>query len=189
MKLIYSRKIFILAITFFAGVLALNIIFANLLFNKIVNINNKVKQLNISSQERERELNLRDSIADSKAERERLEQYFVGAGNAETVKFTKYLEDLALEMGVTQSKTLNYEPVIGLESSSVVSTIRFKFSISGKWANVYNFQKAIENLPKVVTLNSVSLSLSTNEETDKDIKSTGKIWNADLDFSVINLKQ
>jgi len=188
MKLTYAKKIFILAITFLAGVLVLNIIFANLLFNKIVNINNKVKQLDISSQERERELNLKDSIADSKVERVRLEEYFVGAGNAETVKFTKYLEDLALDMGVTQSKTLNYEPVVGLESSSVVSTIRFKFSISGKWTNVYNFLKAIENLPKVVSINSTSLSLNTAEASEKDLKPIGKIWNADLDFSVINLK-
>jgi len=188
MKLIYSKKILILASGFFIGTLVLNIIFANLLFNKIVNINNKVKQLDISSQERERELNLKDSIADSKVERERLEQYFVGAGNAETVKFTQYLENLALEMGVTQNKTLNYESIVGLESSGVVSAIRYKFTISGKWSSVYNFIQAIENLPRVVTINNVSLNLNSAEVTEKDVKPVGRVWGAELDFSVAKLK-
>lgn len=188
MKLTYSKRILILSIIVLAVVLALDIIFTEMLLSKIININEKVKQLNLSSQEREKELTLRESIVSSKDEREKLLTYFVGPGNAETVEFTKYLEDLALVNGVTQKKSLGYEAVSELNSSNVVSAIRFRFNVSGKWTNVFNFLRAIENLPKVAYLNSVSLNVSSEAVSAKDIKSGNKIWSADLDFSVIKLK-
>lgn len=188
MRLSYSKKIFIVSLGIFVGVIILDVIFTNLLLGKIISINDKVKQLNFSSQEREKELNLKDSIASSKMEREKLLNYFVGPGNAETVEFTKYLEDLALRSGVSQKKSLNYEPVSELASSEVVSAIRFRFNVTGSWANVFNFLQAIENLPKVAYLNSVTLSVSSEAVSPKGTKTAGKTWSADLDFSVIKLK-
>ena len=184
MKLNYSKKVLVASLITFVCVLVLDIIFTNLLLDKIVSINDKVRQIDISSREREKELNLKDSIASSKNEREKLLGYFVGAGDAETGTFTKYLEDLALANGVTQNKSLAYEPVIGLESSDVVTAIRFKFSISGRWANVWSFIQAVESLPKVSYLANVSLNLNSEAVSAK----TGKIWSADLDFSVVKLK-
>ncbi len=178
MRLNHSKKIFILSLISFFCVLILSIVFTNLLLDKIISINDKVKQLDISSRERERELNLKDSIASSKIERENLGGYFVGAGNAETVKFTEYLEDLATNLDLTQKKSLDYEPIGELKSSEVVSAIRFKFNVSGSWSNVFAFLRAIENLPKVSHLNNVSLNLN----------SESKIWSADLDFLVVKLK-
>jgi hypothetical protein len=164
----------------------LDIIFINLLLGKIIDINDKVKQLDISSQSREKTLNLQDSIVSSESEREKLAAYFVGAGDASTVEFTKYLENLALETGVTQKKSLAYEPVNGLESSNVVSAIRFKFNVSGKWANILAFLQAIENLPKVVSVNNVSFNMNSTLRGVN--KSAGQNWSADLDFSVVKLK-
>ena len=184
MKLNYSKKILIISVVTFLCVLILDIVFTNLLINKIYSINDKVKQLDISSREREKELNLKDSISSSKIEREKLQRYFVGAGDAETVNFTKYLEALALEKGVSQTKTLAYEPAVGLETSDIVSAIRFRFSLSGQWANVFSFIKAIENLPKVSYINSVSVNLNSEAPSAKG----GRIWSADIDFSVIKLK-
>ena len=178
MKINYSKKILIISIVTFVMVIVLNIIFTNLLLNKINDINNKVKQLETSSQEREKALSLKDSVLSSVTEREELLKYFVGSGNAETVKFTKFLEDLALGMNLTQKKTLEYESVSGVGGSEVVSIIRFRFVVSGKWLNVYNFLQAIENLPKVASLNSTSLNYNSLE----------KNWSADLDFSVAKLK-
>ena len=178
MKLNYSKKILIAAIITLLIVIVCNIIFTKMLLDKIVSINDKVKQIDFSSQEREKALILKDSVLSSVSEREELDQYFVGPGNIETVKFTKYLEDLALEMNVTQRKTLDYEMAAGTGSSEIVSAIRFKFSISGKWNNVYNFIQAIENLPKVSKVNSISLSYG----------SIDKNWSADLDFAVVKLK-
>ncbi len=188
MKFNYSKRILILSLIFFTGVIILDVIFTNLLVDKIVKINNKVKQLNISSQEREKEIKLKDLIIDSKADREKLTEYFVGAGNAETLEFTKYLEDLALKEGVTEKKTIIEEPIVGLPSADTISAIRFRFNVIGKWANIYNFLQAIENLPKVVYLNSVSVSLNSGAVSAKEIKAGTKTWSADLDFSVIKLK-
>lgn len=178
MKLNYSKKILIMAVITFLVVIILNVVFTQLLLNKITDINNKISQLDISSQEREKSLSLRDSVLSSISDREELDKYFVGAGNIETVNFTKYLEDLSLEKGVSHRKTLNYESISNMPDSGVVSVIRYKFNISGKWSNVYNFLQTIETLPKVSLLNSASLYY--NEEN--------KNWSADLDFSVVKLK-
>ncbi len=187
MKLTYAKKILISATVIFLGVLALDIIFTSLLLNNIISINDKIKQLDISSKEREKELSLKDSIASSKVEREKLEGYFVQAGNAETVKFTKYLEDLALGFGLTQKKSLDYESINELQSSDAVSAIRFKFGVSGSWSQVYAFLRTIENLPKIVRLNSVGLTANQTVLIDgAGLK--GNIWSADLDFSVAKLK-
>lgn len=185
MKLNYSKKILIASIVVFVVVIILDVVFTELLLGKIVSINDKVKQQDISSMERLKELTLKDSIANSEAERKELGEYFVGAGNIETVEFTKYLESLAAEAGVTEKKTLGYEPVGELASSGVLTAIRYKINISGKWPNVYNFLRAVESLPKVSYLNAVSFSLNS-ESTD--VKSVGKVWSADLDFSVVKLK-
>jgi hypothetical protein len=188
MKLNFSNKILITAIITFIIILVLDVVFTKLLLNKIYSINDKVKQLEISSQEREKELNLRESVESTKLEREKLSGYFVGAGEAETLEFTKYLENLALEMGVTQKKSLDYEAVGALSSSDVVSAIRYRFNVSGKWANVYSFLQAVENLPKVAYLSSVSFSLNSEIISPKEAKTGSKIWSADLDFSVVKLK-
>ena len=188
MKLNYSKKILIASIVTLAVIVVLDVVFTDLLLGKIFDINDKVRQLEISSQEREKELNLKDSIASSKVQREKLGGYFVDAGDIETLDFTKYLEDLAKDNGVIQSKTLNYEPAKGLESSNIVSSIRYKFTVSGSWSNVFNFIQAIENLPKVSSLNSVSLSSSLGDSSSKGTKVGVRVWSAELDFSVANLK-
>jgi len=188
MKLNYSQKILILSSTILVVVLILNIVYANLLLAKITSINDKIKQLNISSQQRENELNLKDSIIDSKLGREKLAEYFVGSGDAETVEFTKYLENLAKEVGVIQKKTLEYEMVKGFESSEVISSIHYKFNITGSWASIFNFLLIIENLPKAISLNSVSFNVNTGVALEKEIDYVNKGWSADLDFSVVKIK-
>lgn len=188
MRLSYSKKILILSLVIFASILTLDIIFTNMLLGKIAGINDKIRQLDISSQKREEELILKDLIASSKIEREKLTGYFVGAGNAETVKFTKYLEDLALEAGVTQKKSLDYESANEQSASKVVSAIRYRFNVTGKWTNVFYFLQMIENLPKVLSLNNVSLSVNLGAVSASEARSGDGIWSADLDFSVVKLK-
>jgi len=185
MKLNYSKKVFILAVIILLGILVLDVIFINLLLNKIYEINNKIKQSDISSQLRLKELSLKDLVTTSEYDRERLQRYFVGAGDTHTLEFTKYLENLAREMGVTEKKSVGYEEAVGFGSSDTVSAIRYRFNISGKWSNVYSFLKAIENLPKVSYLNSVNFNLSQDAI---QINTSGKIWTADIDFSVLKLK-
>lgn len=185
MKLNYSKKIFILGLVTFVCVIILDIIFTDLLVGKIMMINNKVQQLVISSDERERELNLKDSIRNSDIARVELEKYFIGAGDAETVAFTKSLEDLARASSVAYTiRSLNYEMAPDLGGSASVSLIRFSFTIKGQWSNVMTFLKLVENLPNVVLVNNASLSVS-----DGDIANAKQsIWSADVDFSVAQLK-
>jgi len=188
MKLNYSKKVLILSIVILIIVLLLNGIFLYLLINKINNVNNKVKQLNISSEKRETDLILKDSVLGLSAEREKLSHYFVGAGDKETIDFTKYLEDLATLAGVAHQKTLSSETITGPASSETVSAIRYKFNITGSWPNVYHFLLMIENMPKVISLNSVSFNVSSGAVSLKEVKIGNKIWSADLDFTVVKLK-
>lgn len=188
MKYSYSKKILTLSIIIFVIVLVLNIIFTNLLLGKIYSINDKIKQLDISSQEREKALSLKDSIASTKTERENLATHFVGAGNAETVSFTEYLENVALETGVNQKKSLNYESVVELGPSEIISSIRYKFNITGKWSNVLKFVQAMEYLPKVSYLSGVSMGVNLGNSTTTGSRMGEKNWSADLDFSVAKLK-
>jgi len=188
MKLIYSKRILLLSIIVFLGILVLNIIFTNLLLNKIVSINDKVKQLVISSEEREKELTLKDSILSSVEEREKFDQYFVGAGDGKTADFIASLESLADQNNVSHSiKFVGYEPVGILGTSEVVSFIRFRFSVTGRWPDVFSFLQAIENLPKVITVNNITLTVGS-ELSSTNNKAVNKIWSADLDFSVAKLK-
>lgn len=178
MKNLSSKKILIFSGIIFLSVLITDIIFVHLLFGKIFNINDKVRQIDLSSQERLKELNLRDAVSGTAEDRERLEQFFVQPGNNEVLKFTKFLEDLANGENLTHKKSLNYEQVTEEGLSGEISALRFRFHISGRWAGVYRFLLLIERLPKVVILNSVSLNLNSED----------KNWTADLDFSVIQLK-
>ena len=189
MKLNYSSKILILSAILFVGILALNVATMNLLLKEIDSVNYKIKQLEETAREIEKGLSLKDSLASSQLERERLTEYFVGAGNAAAVEFTEYLESLAKDAFVTQKKSLNYELIDGLQSSEYVSAIRFRFNVTGSWANVFSFLQTIENLPKVSNLNSVSLSINPEAVSAEGIKLTEKIWSADLDFTVANLKK
>ena len=189
MKLNYSKKILILSLFSFLTVLSVDIIFTGFLVNKIIGINDKVKQINTSSYVREKEFSLKDSIARSEIERGELEKYFIGTGNVGTLNFTKYLEELALKMGVTQKKSLEDVVIKGLETSDIVSAIRYRFNVSGKWENVYNFLLALETLPKVMSLNSVSFNLNSGTVSLNDVRTVDKIWSVDLDFSVAKLKK
>jgi hypothetical protein len=188
MRLNYSKKIFIVSIIIFVAVLVLDIIFINLLITRITSITDRVSQLNISSQQREKELFLADFISNSATERANLDKYFVGAGNAETVDFTKYLEALAKEAGVTEKKTLNYEPITGLEASNNISAIRYRFSTSGRWQNIFNFLQLLESLPKAGSLGSVSTTVNSEAVSLKEARAGVKVWSLDVDFSVAKLK-
>lgn len=187
MRLSYSQKILILSSVTLVIIVILDIIFTRLLMDKIVSINDKVKQLDFSTQERERALDLKDSIISTISDREKLDKYFIGTSNAEIAAFAKYLEDLAREAGVVEKKTLEYEPVAELASSQAVSVIRFRFNISGTWSNVFTFLQMIETLPKVASLNNVTLNLNSSPTTTKEAKSAGRIWTADLDFQVVKI--
>ena len=187
MKLSYSKRIFILSVIFFVGTLTLNIIYFNLLVKCVANINNKVKQINLSTQERENQINSADLVNSTELDRSKLQKYFVGSGSALVVDFTKSLEVLAQTMGVTQKKTLAEESIPELGASDVVSAVRYKFSVSGKWSSVYNYILAIEYLPRVVLINNISLSLTEPLTTDGVITGS-KFWTADLDFSVAKMK-
>ncbi len=188
MKINNSQKVLIFSGVVLIITIILDAIFGNLLLNKIVDINNKIRQQDISSQARLQELQLRDSIDSSGLERDKLNNYFVGSGNLEVVAFTEYLEDLAVEKGVVQKKTLNYEALASFPSSEFVSSIRYRTNISGKWSSVFAFIQAIENLPKAVFLNNISVGVNSDINSISNIRSSDNIWSADLDFSVVNIK-
>ena len=77
MKLNYSSKILILSAILFVGILALNVATMNLLLKEIDSVNYKIKQLEETAREIEKGLSLKDSLASSQLERERLTEYFL----------------------------------------------------------------------------------------------------------------
>ncbi len=186
MKLNFSKKILLFSSLFMIGVFVIDFIFITLLIDKMVDIKDKENQLEISSQEREKELFLKESIINSEEKRSELEQFFVKDGNLETVKFTEYLEGLAYSMNLEHKKTLDYEPAKDLISAEFISAIRFRFSISGSWQNVFDFIRMIEKLPQISYLNTLALNVITSNISTKDFNN--QIWSADLDFSVLRLK-
>jgi uncharacterized membrane protein len=187
MKLSYSKKILILSALVFIGVVVLDVIFTNLLLNKIIGINDKVKQLTISSQERERNFILQDLVTSTKTERIKLEQSFVGVGDINTAEFIRSLELLAKSYSVTLViKSVGYEPVPEMASSEVVSLIKFKVNVIGKWDNVYGFLGKMENLSKVAMVTGVTFDANAGFEGGKN---QSKSWSADIDFSVVKLKR
>jgi hypothetical protein len=186
MKLTYSQKILILSALVFIGVVVLDVIFTNLLLGKIVGINDKVKQLTISSQERERNFVLQDLVANTKEERTKLEQYFVGVGDIKTAEFIRSLESYAKAYSVTLIiKSVGYESIPEMASSEVVSLIKFKVNVVGKWDSVYGFLERVENLPKVALVNSITLDANAGIEKGNQARS----WSSDIDFSVVKLKR
>lgn len=188
MKLNYSKKIFIMSVLLLLLILIFNIIFLYLLFSKIESVNNKVKQLNISTEKRATDFILKDSVLSLSEEREKLSNYFIGMGDKETIDFTKYIEDLADSLNITQQKTLSLETIPNFASSETVSAIRYKINVSGPWSNVYHFILLMENIPKVTFLKSISLNTSLEASSLKEIKKNNRIWNANLDFVIVKSK-
>lgn len=177
MKFNYSKRIFVLSLGVFLIVLVLNIVFSNLLLEKILNINNKIKQQNISSQERERNLALKDSVIGTRELRLELEKYFIAPGDPQTASFVNYLEGQTKKTGLSPNiKSIDYENIETLGGDSNVLSVRLRLGAVGKWSDVYSLLIALESLPRVSFLNSVSL----------ERQSEG--WSVDIDMSVAKLK-
>ena len=176
MKLNYSKKVLILSIALFLLVLIFDLVFTNLLLGKVTNINNEVKQLTVSTQEREFSQSLKDSILKTEKDRTKLEQYFVAAGDARTAEFINQIEVLAKSSGLTpEVRAVDYEPVATAATSSTVSLVHFKLNIVGKWDNVFNFLQTIENLTKITLVQGVTLNASS------------ALWSGDIDFTILKL--
>jgi hypothetical protein len=189
MKINNSQKFLLISVMLLFVVLIFNAIFIYLLVDKIYDIKDKENQLNLSLKEREKEILLKEAVDDSTLERAELENYFVKYSNLDTVKFTEYLEDLADTMNLEHRKTLDYETISEIPNLEFVSMIRFKFSISGRWQDVFNFIRLIEVLPKVSSINNLILNVIVDNDLVKDSKYKRPIWSADLDFSVLRLNK
>lgn len=177
MKINFSKKILIVSIGVFIVTLSSVLLLSGLLINKINNINDKIHQLQISTMERENNILLGDLIIGSETDRKKLEKYFIGPGDIETAVFIGYLESLAKDTGlVSNIRSVGYETGENISSLETISFVGFDFSVSGKWNDVFNFVKLIENLPKVSSVNSVSLEVNSG------------VWSADIDLSVAKLK-
>lgn len=177
MKLNYTKKIFIISAAVLVGIIILVLVFTNLLLGKIYSINDKVKQMTISSIERERNISLKESIHVSESDRGELAKYFMGSTDADTADFIGQLENLGKQLGLTVNvKSVEYEKNPNFDSSNYLSLVRVKVGFVGKWSGVFDFLQKIERLSKTTLIHGVSLDNSS------------KIWSGDIDFSVFKLK-
>ena len=159
------------------GVITLVIIFTNLLLGKIFSINDKVKQMTLSSIERERNISLKESIHNSEKDRIELAKYFVGSDDEDTADFISQLEDLGKQLNlVINVKSVEYEKNPNFENSNYLSLVRVRVGFNGKWNGVFDFLQKIETLSKIVLIHNVSL------------ESNSRIWSGEVDFSVFKLK-
>lgn len=185
MKINFAQKVLLLFVLIFILVLAGNIVVGNFVYKKISDINNKIKQVTLSAEERERAAVLKDSLLNSEIDRDKLEEYFVGSTDADTANFITYIEGLARQNGLVYDvRNVAYEPVSELSNSEHINFIKFRVNVVGSWNNVFTFLQVIENLPKVVSLGSVSFDNGPSLSS----KTRAKIWSADLEFSVARFK-
>lgn len=177
MKLNYSKKILILSVVSLVAIVIVDFLFLNLLADKIIGINDKIRQQTLSTQEREKNFYLKESISKTEIDRAKIEKYFIGPGDVATAEFIAYLENLAKQNKLTATvRSVGYEIIPEVGNSDVVSALRFRFSVTGKWSDVFVFLQIMENIPKAVSVFSVTLN------------SASGAWTADLDFSVAKLK-
>lgn len=177
MKLNYTKKIFIISVAILIGVTVLVFIFTNLLLGKIFSINDKVKQMTISSIERERNISLKESIYNSEKERIELSKYFIGLTDEDTAVFISQIENLGKLAGLTVDvKSVEYEKNPNFDNSNYLSLVRIRVNFNGKWNDVFGFLQKIETLSKIVLIHNVSL------------ESSSRIWSGEVDFSVFKLK-
>ncbi len=179
MRINYSKKV--LGFSFIVAVIVIILvaIFCSLLIEKIVGINDKVKQIEVSSQERERSATLRVSVANTQEGRENLNKYFISVNGV--INLIEQLENLAKETGVTLDiKFVGYEAIKQV-TADTLEQVKFKVAVSGSWSKVIKFFKLVETFPAVVYLDSTFLNLIAS-------KTKEQTWLLDLEFSVIKIK-
>ncbi len=169
MKFSFSKKVLAVVVLILIAVISVDGILFGLLSDKIINIKDKTRQLNTSIEERERDLNLRDSIEDSRIDREKLISFFVPAGDAATVSFISKLEDLARNNKLIPTvRNVSYEE----------NFIRIKLSTAGTWADIEKFLASLEGLPVVISIANFIL------QSDGE----GKNWSGEFDLLVGKIK-
>ena len=185
MKLNYSKKILIFSGLILFFVLLGNVVSFNFLIDKVLSINNKVAQVEISTKQRERNVSLTDSVQASQVGREILNTYFVSSGDAKTAEFIETLEGLARQAGLSANiRTVNYEPISEFNSTENIQFIRMILSVSGSWSKVFGFLSSLENLPKVIKIANVNL----NSSPALNSKNRENNWTAEIDLSIAQLK-
>jgi Tfp pilus assembly protein PilO len=185
MKIKYSQKVLGSFVIIFLLILTANIIIGRMSIKQIESINNKIRQVTLSSEEREKLLALKESLTNSEEDRKLLDKYFIGSTDADTANFISYIENLAKQNGLTYNvQNVSYEPISEISSSEQVNFMKFQLNIVGGWSNIFTFVQNIENLPKVVSLSAVSI----DNGPSLGAKSKTKNWSADLEFSVARLK-
>ncbi len=88
--------------------------------------------------------------------------------NADEAQFLTQMSNLAAKAGVTLTSitpsTPVAQPIIGATSSTTAPymTIPVSMSLTGTYPSVYSFLQDLYSLPRLVVINSLSLSSSTN---------------------------
>ncbi|MEI6528097.1 MAG: hypothetical protein WCO10_00275 [bacterium] len=178
-KIIFSVAVAILSISVIGSA-----VFSYLLVDKINNINDKIKQMDLSTQERNKQGAQKMSVVDTEADRAKLESYFVSADGA--VDFIKYLENLSVEVGVKANiQNINFQPLRDTAYANTAEYISLNLSVEGTWAKVYRYVLLLEKLPFVSEVGNVDMTEVT--QTDEKNK-TKSFWTATISLKVIKLK-
>lgn len=183
MKIRYSQKILGLFIIIFLVVLAANIVVGRMNIGQIDNLNNKIRQVTLSAEERERVLAIKDSLLNSEADRKILDKHFIGPSDSDTADFIGYIEGLAKQNNLAYSvKDISHQPISEISGSEQVNFMSFRLNVLGTWDNVFTFLQFIENIPKVVSVANISI------DNGPSLGGKTKNWSADFEFSVGRLK-
>jgi len=160
-------------------------IFSYLLIDTIYQINDKVAQVEISTNERDAQGALKVSVANSVVERQTLDTYFISKSG--TADFIKTLEALAKGNNVSINiKYVGYEPIKQANFSATAESIRFNLDLIGSWVNCIQVIRLLENLPVPSLVEKITLSVGGTNLSGK--VTSGSTWTANVDFTAVKLK-
>ncbi|MDD5318726.1 MAG: hypothetical protein PHF79_02810 [Candidatus Pacebacteria bacterium] len=167
-----------------------------LIFSKVRSVSEEnavlAAQVSQLSQSNEHVQALKSVVDQSQGYLDRLNSYFVGSGDQNTLQFITQIESLATSVGLqhaTQNITLdngNGLDALGKQSIGVT------FATSGSWSETVRFISLLESSPYILDITRIDLDKSASGAGITGATSTSpksqNIWTATYHFSVVKMQ-
>ncbi|HEY4478928.1 MAG TPA: hypothetical protein VI981_01035 [Candidatus Paceibacterota bacterium] len=113
-------------------------------------------------------------VAESQAERERLDMVFVEKNGLD---FITKIEEMATHAGVTLAKDLD-TTALPPNYAEIAETLQANMEIKGPWNNVFYFVELVESMPYKIDIDSMAF-----------IYERGNMWKANMRIRTLLLKK
>lgn len=158
-------------------VITLNIGFYLVIKSKLSDVQNRIRESRVTSEENAALNKLASSIDAVKSDIERLNSRLVAKDGE--VLFLENIERLARSQGNTI--TVNDAKYEEIEGQKQIQYLRIALVVDGSWSSTYSFIKLLESMPYKIEIDSVFLNYDTQA------KSSG-VWNTAISLRTIKEK-